>query len=91
MCTNQIKSNLGIKTKRFYDIHVFFSRNEGYSIPFCIESEEEVCDEDEIIKMAVDADVLDSDDCNNVDTVIEIDEQEYNDMKGEYKPCYIQF
>lgn len=63
--------------KRFYDVHVFFSRSDGYSIGVAIESERPLT-EDQIIEFAADNLLFTDDgDQNHVDYVEEISETEY--------------
>lgn len=62
---------------KYYDVHVFLSRHDGYSVPVKIEpdepkSEEQIIDE---------ANLQDGDE-NFVDYVEEIDEQQYKEMGG---------
>ena len=67
--------------KRYFDVHVFHSRNNGYSIPI----ETVITDDylgEEIISEAVNQDKLDPDDMNCVDYVKEINQKEYKDMLG---------
>jgi len=66
--------------KYFYDVHVFISRKNGFSVPVTFESETPL-DDDEIIQETVNQGILDSDDAKMVDYVEEITEEEYNDMK----------
>lgn len=62
---------------RFYDVHVFFSRNDGYSIGVKIESVNPLSEE-QIIEFAADSDLFTDDgDQNHVDYVIEVSEAEY--------------
>jgi hypothetical protein len=62
---------------RFYDVHVFFSRNDGYTIGVKIESINPLSEE-QIIEFAADNQLFTDDgDQNHVDYVIEIDEEEY--------------
>ncbi len=63
---------------KYYSIHVFYSRKNGYSIPFktTVEGEEE------IINAAVKKGKLASDDADSVDSVDEIDATEYKLMGG---------
>lgn len=69
---------------QYFDLHVFYSRNDGYSVPMVIEENnpEQSYNDDDIIEYAVSHGVLDAQDSNYVDTVDEISEKEYNDMKG---------
>ena len=62
---------------RFYDVHVFFSRNDGYTVGVKIESVNPLSEE-QIIEFAADNQLFTDDgDQNHVDYVIEIDEIEY--------------
>ena len=62
---------------RFYDVHVFFSRQDGYSIGVKIEIANPLSDE-QILEFAADNQLFTDDgDQNHVDYVIEIDEEEY--------------
>ena len=64
----------------YYDVHVFYSRQDGYSVP--VKSEWPL-DEDEAIDFARDNDLLTEDgDCNHVDYVEEIDEEAYKALGG---------
>jgi hypothetical protein len=63
---------------RFYDVHVFFSRNDGYSIGVKIESVNPLSDE-QILEFAADNNLFTDDgDQNHVDCIDEIDEVVYN-------------
>jgi len=66
---------------KYYDVHVFLSRNDGYSVPVKVATNQDLTD-DQVIEIAVDSDLLDMGDSNHVDYVIEISEFEYNEMKG---------
>jgi hypothetical protein len=67
---------------RFYDVHVFFSRNDGYTIGVKIESINPLSEE-QIIEFAADNQLFTDDgDQNHVDTIDEIDESVYNILKG---------
>lgn len=66
-----------MKKKFFYDVHVFFSRQDGYSIGVEIESTRPLS-EDQIIEFAADNNLFTDDgDQNHVDYVEEISEAEY--------------
>ena len=68
--------------KKFYSVHVFYSRNEGYSVPVVIETDEEFLNDDQVIIHVATHNLLnDSSDVNQIDTIDEIDENEYNLMK----------
>lgn len=71
------------KYTKYYDIHVFFSRNDGYSIPIRISSKDlENFDDDSIINYAILVDKLNDDDAIMVDRVEEIDYDDYIGMGG---------
>lgn len=71
------------KYTKYYEIHVFFSRNYGYSIPICISTKDlEEFDDDSIINFAVTFDYLNNDDAIMVDRVEEIDYEDYISMGG---------
>lgn len=64
-------------TTRFYDAHVFFSRQDGYSIGVKIESVKPLSEE-QVIEFAADNLLFTDDgDQNHVDYVEEIAENEY--------------
>jgi hypothetical protein len=63
---------------RFYDVHVFFSRNDGYSVGVKIDSIEPLSEE-QIIEFTFDTgNFTDDGDLNNVDYVKEISDVEFN-------------
>jgi hypothetical protein len=62
---------------RFYDVHVFFSRQDGYSVGVKIESLNRLSEE-QILEFAADNTLFTDDgDQNHVDYVEEISETEY--------------
>lgn len=63
----------------YYDVHVFYSRNDEFSKPIKIETDK-IFTDDDVIQYAVDNGHIDSEDAKHVDYVIEIDEKEYNEM-----------
>ena len=67
--------------KKFFDVHVFQSRKNGFSVPVAMEGEGEFSDE-EVINKAVENDQIDSDDADHVDYLSEIDEFEFKGMGG---------
>ena len=67
--------------KKYYDLHVFHSRKESFSVPLEIESDVELSETD-VIDFAVNKDHIDLDDAEHVDYVNEIEEADYNLMKG---------
>ena len=66
--------------KRFYDVHVFYSRTDGYSIGIEIESVKPLT-ENQIIEFAADSGLLQDGDESQVDYVQEISEIEYKLLK----------
>lgn len=64
--------------KKYYDVHVFYSRKDGFSIGVEIEllKNRELSDE-EILQYCIDNNLLDSEDANYVDYIEEIDLEEY--------------
>ena len=65
---------------RFYDVHVFFSRQDGYSIGVKIESAKPLS-EGQILEFAYDNNLFTDDgDHNHVDYVEEITESEYKNL-----------
>lgn len=66
--------------KFYYDVHVFYSRQDGYSVP--VKSEWPI-DEEEAIEIARDNGLFTEDgDGNHVDNVEEIDEETYKLLGG---------
>ena len=62
---------------RFYDVHVFFARNDGYTVGVKIESANPLTEE-QVIEFTADNDLFTDDgDAKYVDYVVEIDEIEY--------------
>jgi uncharacterized protein YneR len=64
----------------YYDVHVFFSRTDGYSIPV---KTDQAMDDDDVIQFAADNDLYtdDGDQCH-VDYVQEINEETYIALGG---------
>lgn len=69
--------------KKYYDVHVFYSRKNGFSVPVEIETDEDFLDEDEVIEIALNRGLIESEDSMQVDYVMELDENEYKNMKGD--------
>jgi hypothetical protein len=68
--------------KKFYSVHVFYSRNEGYSIPVAIDTDEEFLNDNQIIDYVEKNNLLnDPSDASQIDCIDEIDENEYYLMK----------
>lgn len=63
---------------KYYDVHVFYSRFDGYSKPVKIESDEPMSEE----QIIDEAQLCDGDD-NLVNYVEEIDEETYKMLGGE--------
>lgn len=63
---------------KYYDIHVFINRKNGYSIPFKTNAE----GEEEILAAAVKAGKLDEGEATQVDSIDEIWDSEYKTMEG---------
>ena len=63
--------------KKYFDLHVFYSRNNGFSFGLIIESEDENLQEDFIIQQAILQGKVDSDDADMIDSVDEVSEEEY--------------
>lgn len=63
---------------KYFDLHVFFGRNNGYSLGVKIETENEIS-EDEVIEYAEKNDLFtESGDGSMVDCIDEMDETEFN-------------
>lgn len=69
---------------QYFDVHVFHSRKDGFSVPVAVldRNVDDSFDDDDIIAQAVAQGVLDAEDAMYVDSVDDITEQEYNQMKG---------
>lgn len=63
---------------KYYDIHVFYSRSNGFSVPFKTNAE----GEQEVIDAALKAGRIDAEDAESVDSVDEIYQEEYLLMGG---------
>jgi hypothetical protein len=64
--------------KRFYDVHVFYSRFDGYSKPVMIETDEPMSEE-----QIIDEAQLTNGDDALVNYVEEVDEETYKMLGGE--------
>lgn len=69
---------------QYFDVHVFHSRKDGYSVHIAMSdmNEGDAYMDEEVIESAVAQGVLDAEEANYVDSVDDITEQEYNQMKG---------
>jgi hypothetical protein len=63
----------------YYDVHVFHSRHDGFSVP--VKSEAGELDDDAIIDLALEQGLMNTEEARSVDYVEELTEQEYNNMK----------
>jgi len=67
---------------KYFDVHVFYSRTDGFSVPIKINTSEIDTDDDAIIEYAISIGRLDSADADHVDYVEEIDLDDYIAMNG---------
>jgi len=67
---------------KYFDVHVFYSRSNGYSVPIKINTSEIDEDDDAIINYAIARDKLEPDDADQVDYVEEIEYDDYIAMGG---------
>lgn len=67
---------------KYFDVHVFYSRKDGFSVPIKINTNEVDEDDDTIIEFAVATGKLDIDDANNVSYVEEVELYDYIGMGG---------
>lgn len=65
---------------KFYDVHVFFSRKDGYSVFIQIETEDEFVRDEDVIEEAIKQGKLDECDANQIDYVSEIEEEDFIQM-----------
>ena len=63
------------KEEFYYEVHVFVNRNEGYGKP--VKSNKKLND-DEVIKLAVELDIITQDEADMVDYVEPLTEEEFN-------------
>ena len=67
---------------KYFDVHVFYSRSHGFSVPVKINTSEVDEDDDAIIEYAILNGRLDRDDANNVSYVEEVELYDYVGMGG---------
>jgi hypothetical protein len=67
---------------KYFDVHVFYSRKDGFSVPIKINTNEVDEDDDTIIEFAVATGKLDRDDADNVSYVEEVELYDYIGMGG---------
>ena len=67
---------------KYFDVHVFYSRSNGYSVPIKINTSEVDEDDDAIIEFAIASDKLEPDDADSVSYVQEVEYEDYVGMGG---------
>ena len=67
---------------KYFDVHVFYSRSNGYSVPIKINTSEIDEDDDAIINYAIAREKIDRDDANHVSYVEEVEYEDYVGMGG---------
>ena len=67
---------------KYFDVHVFHSRTNGFSVPIKINTSEFDEDDDTIIEYAIAMGLLDNDDANQVSYVEEVELHDYIGMGG---------
>lgn len=67
---------------KYFDVHVFYSRTKGFSVPIKINTCEVDEDDDAIIKFAIANNKLDPDDADSVSYVQEVELYDYIGMGG---------
>ncbi len=74
--------------KKFFDVHIFHSRKNGFSVPVVMDDQlDDTIDindipDEQVIQKAVDNDQIDTEDSDAVDYVEEIDEEDFIAMGG---------
>ena len=67
----------------YFDLHVFYSRKNGFSVPVKIQAETKPTEE-QIIENALMNDLIDSEDVNQIDYIDDIEESTYKEMGGKF-------
>ena len=67
---------------KYFDVHVFYSRTKGFSVPIKINTREVDTNEDAIIEFAIASDNLETDDADSVSYVQEVELYDYIRMGG---------
>ena len=67
---------------KYFDVHVFYSRTDGFSVPVKINTSEVDTDDDAVIEYAISIGKLDRDDADHVDYVEEVELHDYIGMNG---------
>ena len=70
------------KYTMYFDVHVFYSRSNSFSVPIKINTSEFGRDDESIIEYAIAMGILDNDDAEQVDYVEEIEYDDYIAMGG---------
>lgn len=64
--------------KKYYDLHVFYTRDDGYSTGVAVETDKDELTDSEVIEIALKQNIIDDVDARHVDRVTEIAEVDYN-------------
>jgi hypothetical protein len=67
---------------KYFDVHVFYSRTDGFSVPIKINTSEIDTDDDAVIEYAISIGRLDRDDADHVNYVEEVELDDYIGMNG---------
>jgi hypothetical protein len=67
---------------KYFDVHVFYSRTDGFSVPIKINTSEVDTDDDAVIEYAISIGRLDRDDADHVSYVEEVELHDYIGMGG---------
>lgn len=67
---------------KYFDVHVFYSRTDGFSVPIKINTSEVDTDDDAVIEYAISIGRLDRDDAEHVSYVEEVELHDYIAMHG---------
>ena len=67
---------------KYFDVHVFYSRTDGFSVPIKINTSEIDTDDDAVIEYAISIGRLDRDDADHVNYVEEVELDDYIAMNG---------
>ena len=67
---------------KYFDVHVFYSRTDGFSVPIKINTSEVDTDDDAVIEFAIATNKLERDDAEHVSYVEEVELYDYVGMGG---------
>jgi len=67
---------------KYFDVHVFYSRTDGFSVPIKINTSEIDTDDDAVIEYAISIGRLDRADADHVNYVEEVELHDYIGMNG---------